>query len=247
MKRQTISFLLAAFLTVLLLTSCKSLEGEQELEIDNEQEETEDQKVEDIIFHSASKESETPGEAVQEQYEVVFSDEESEFPEASSVLHETGVEDRSIVSIRSPEGENNYSVFLYEREEVWEIRGSVRIDANEGESFTDSEGLTLPMEDYRTTHLQLDDSESDMWTFVNDQKVVNVTTFEEFPLRQEAEEVELAEGRKGFVQEDSYGHTSIYYYDRGKVVVVSGTLTEREAIDLAESLPPVSSVDFPKQ
>ncbi|MFC7320018.1 hypothetical protein [Halobacillus campisalis] len=250
MKRPTILLMLASLIT--LISGCNISDGEEEQEVTKEQEKTKTEQedkpqVEDIIIHSATEEKETPGEAVQEQYEVVFSDEESEFPKESSILHETSLEDRSIVTIRSPEGENNYSVFLYERENVWKIRGFLRIDANQGERFTDAEGLTLPMDHFRTTDLHVEDTESDMWTFVNDEKVVNITMFEEFPLRQEAGGVELADGRKGNVQEDSYGNSSIYYYDRGKVVVVSGTLTEKEAIDLAKSLPPSSSSDFPKQ
>ncbi|WP_085522257.1 DUF4367 domain-containing protein [Tuberibacillus sp. Marseille-P3662] len=252
MKKSILLFFAFTLLS-LALTACKQddpkTEEKNQVEANttNNDEEYQKKEVKGVKIHDPSEDADSPSTAILQQFEVLFKNGESEYPKESDVISETFLGDKSILTIHSPEGKNNFGVFLYEKEGKWKIRGIIRIDANKGESFTDKDGLSLPMDHYRATNLDLEKN-SKTWTFVKKDKIVTISKFKRFSFDggPDTEEVNLKDGIKGYISKDKFGNSSLYYFDRGNLIVLSGNLNKTEATKLAKSLPASTNLNFPK-
>ena len=251
MKR-TFFILITVLLFFGTLTACKQNESKKEQEVEaqaeTQTEENIEQKevVKEVIVHAAPEGTESPSDAIVEQFEVVFENGESRYPKMTDVISETTLGNKSILTIHSPEGENHYAIFLYEKEEKLKMRGMIRTNAIKDQNVTNESGLALPVKAFSKTSVKLDDN-GHTWAFVNQDKVVTISKFDRFPFEGDTdmEEVNLEEGVTGYLSKDEYGNESLYYVDRENLIVLSGNLDRTEAIDLANSLPASTNVNFP--
>ncbi|AWX58055.1 hypothetical protein AB432_024785 [Brevibacillus brevis] len=189
----------------------------------------------------------SPSEAVVHQYEVGFKDGATEFPKKDSVIFETTLGEKSIVAIRSPEGKNNFAVFLYEHNpsSSWGVYGLVRLLGNT--EFTDKEGLQLPFEKFNATKMNIPEKEVNAWVFANEKEIVTITVYKRFPFTpsSDRETILLKNGNEAYIGKDHLKNSYLYYFDTEKIIVVSGNVAKQKFIDVANSLPLVTSALFP--
>jgi len=204
--------------------------------------------VEEVIIHEVPKNVSSPSEAVIHQYEVIFENEESEFPEKSSIISETTLGNNSIVAIRSPEGLNNYSVFLYDFEDEWFMDGHLLLGVLETKFSTNKEELALPIDKFNTISMKIRD-DKEIWAFANKDVIMTIAVFDRYSLPDtpKAEKITLKNGAESFILKDQYQNSYLYYIDTDKVVVVSGNVSKVELVDLANSIPSVTAANFPRK
>lgn len=205
------------------------------------------QEVESVTVVEAPKNISSPSEAVTYQYKVTFKDGKEVFPQKNDIVFETTLGDTSIVAIRSPEGETNYTVFLYEHKNAqkWIVNGFLRLQGSTG--FTNKEGLDLPMEKFNTLNLKIPEKNIKVWTFANEKEIVTITVYNRFPFveRNNPEKISLSNRNEAYVSEDYFKNSYLYYFDSEKIIVISGNSSKQNIINLANSLPFVNSAFFP--
>ncbi|WP_232696729.1 hypothetical protein [Brevibacillus daliensis] len=184
-------------------------------------------------------------EAIIHQYEVTFKDGKKANPEKNSVIFETTLGSSSIVAIRSPEGKNNYAIFLYEFNNKWIINGFQRLQG--GKDFSDKEGLDLPMGKFNALNLKIPEKNIKLWTFADEKVIVTITVYNRVPFVESSnsEKISLSNGNEAYITTDRLKNKYLYYFDTGKTIVVSGNVSEQKIINLANSLPTVDSTFFP--
>ncbi|MFS0553524.1 hypothetical protein [Brevibacillus sp. 179-C9.3 HS] len=189
----------------------------------------------------------SPSEAVVHQYEVGFKDGTKELPKKDSVIFETTLGQKSVVAIRSPEGKNNFAIFLYEHvpSESWGVYGLVRLLGNT--EFADKEGLPLPFEKFNATKMSIPEKEVNVWVFANEKEIVTITVYKRFPFApsSDRETIFQKNGNEAYVGKDHLKNSYLYYFDTEKTIVVSGNVAKQNVINVANSLPPVTSALFP--
>ncbi|MGG4443170.1 hypothetical protein [Brevibacillus fortis] len=245
---------------ILLLAVCSLLLGCQETELTNQNDKVlpnntaapkpEDhalKEVEWVKVVDPPQNVSSPSEAVVHQYEVGFKDGTTEFPKKDSVIFETSLGQKSIVAIRSPEGKNNFAVFLYEHNPSasWGVYGLVRLLGNT--EFGDKEGLQLPFEKFNATKMGLPDKETSIWVFANETEIVTITVYNRFPFTpsSDREKILLKNGNEAYIGKDYFKNGYLYYFDTENTIVVSGNVSKQKFIDLANSLPSVTFTSFP--
>ncbi|RNB57147.1 hypothetical protein EDM57_10550 [Brevibacillus gelatini] len=205
---------------------------------------TKDKEVESVTVHESPKNVSFPSEAVTYQYKVTFKDGKSIFPQKNDVIFESTLGDTSIVAIRSPEGETNYTVFLYEynnNTEKWVIDGFLRLQGGTG--FSNKEGLNLPMDKFNALNLEIPKKNKKIWVFANEKEIVAIAVYNRFPFVEtnNPEKITLTNKNEAYVLNNNF----LYYLDSGKLIVVSGNTSKQNIINLANSLPSVNSAFFP--
>ncbi|MBG9775875.1 hypothetical protein [Brevibacillus laterosporus] len=208
---------------------------------------TKDKKVKWVKVLESPKNISSPSEAVIHQYEVTFKDGKKEFPKKDSVIFETTLGGSSIVAIHSPEGENNYAIFLYEynSSNKWIINGLLRLLGGRG--FTDKEGLDLPMNKFNALNLTISEKNKKIWTFADEKEIVTITVSNRVPFVEHSDpkKISLSNGNEAYISKDHLKNSYLYYFDTGKTIVVSGNVSKQNIINLANSLPSVNSAFFP--
>lgn len=210
---------------------------------------TEERVVEQIKINEAPQNSSSPGEAAIHQFEVIFDKGKSVFPEENSIISETVLGEHGILTIRSPEGKNQYAVFVYHKNEDWIMDGLLRLGAKQEKSFTDTEGLDLPMKNFNADKIlvEKDGGKKEVWAFVDEENIITIARFETFSFDEPSgtKKVSLSNGTDAYISKDAKEHHFLYYYDTGKLVVVSGNLPPDQILELANSLPSVTVPNFP--
>ncbi|MBP1082076.1 MULTISPECIES: hypothetical protein [Bacillus] len=220
------------FLPILLLVLIGILAGCQEGSSSNESKEAasaaEDREAKDIKINEAPENVTSPSDAAIHQYEVSFKNGEKAFPETSSIITETTLGNHSIVAIRSPEGKNKYTVFLYENKNEWIMNGFMRLGVAEENSFTGN-GLNLPMKKFSSSNIELADKNQEAWAFVDEEKIITIARFNQLSFEENPETkiISLNNGYEAFISKDKFKNSFLYYFDTEKTVVVSGNVKEK--------------------
>lgn len=216
--------------------------------VPNEQsKETKDKNVESVTVLESPKNVSSPSEAVTYQYKITFTDGKIAFPQKNDIVFETTIGDSSIVAIRSPEGEANYTIFLYEYNPTkkWMVNGLLRLEG--GTEFSDQEGVDLPMDKFNALHLKIPEKNKKIWAFANEKEIVTIAVYNRFPFVESnhPEKISLSNQNEAYVSKDYLNNSYLYYFDSGKQIVVSGNVSKQKIINLANSLPSVQSLFFP--
>jgi len=208
---------------------------------------TKDKEVESVTILESPKNASSPSEAVTYQYKVTFKDGKSAFPQKNDIVFESTLGDTSIVAIRSPEGETNYTVFLYEYNNTkkWVIDGFLRLQGGTG--FMNKEGLDLPMDKFNALNLKIPKKNKKFWAFANEKKIVTIAVYNRFPFVEtnDPEKITLTNKNEAYVSKENLKNSYLYYFDSGKLIVVCGNIGKQNIINLANSLPSVNSAFFP--
>ncbi|MDC3413343.1 hypothetical protein NC797_10430 [Aquibacillus sp. 3ASR75-11] len=204
--------------------------------------------VKEIVLSEAPSDITSPSEAVVYQYGVVFENGEKEFPTKDSIISETTLGDRSIVTIHSPEGKNKYTVFLYENKGHWTMTDLMQLETLKDDQFAEKTGLNLPMEEFNIGRMMLNVNDNeDIWAFVNENNIITIARLNRFPFREPlgTTNVRLKRGAKGYLSNGPNGNSFLYYFDSQKIVILAGNISKSEIISLANSMPSVTSPFFP--
>lgn len=208
---------------------------------------TKDKEVESVTILESPKNASSPSEAVTYQYKVTFKDGKSAFPQKNDIVFESTLGDTSIVAIRSPEGETNYTVFLYEYNNTkkWVIDGFLRLQGGTG--FMNKEGLDLPMDKFNAFNLKIPKKNKKIWAFANEKEIVTIAVYNRFPFVEtnDPEKITLTNKNEAYVSKENLKNSYLYYFDSGKLIVVCGNIGKQNIINLANSLPSVNSAFFP--
>ncbi|MBG9566744.1 hypothetical protein [Brevibacillus agri] len=208
---------------------------------------TKDKEVESVTILESPKNASSPSEAVTYQYKVTFKDGKSAFPQKNDIVFESTLGDTSIVAIRSPEGETNYTVFLYEYNNTkkWVIDGFLRLQGGTG--FMNKEGLDLPMDKFNALNLKIPKKNKKIWAFANEKEIVTIAVYNRFPFVEtnDPEKITLTNKNEAYVSKENLKNSYLYYFDSGKLIVVCGNIGKQNIINLANSLPSVNSAFFP--
>lgn len=236
-----------SLLLILLLVVFGTIGCRKNISIDHiDLGQSETKVVKEVIIHNPPQNVTSPSEAVIHQYEVVFENHKSEYPEKKSIISETSLGNKSIVAIRSPEGSNIYSVFLYNFVDEWIMDSHLIFDVLEENLHTDKEELALPIDQFNAVSMNINDNEQ-IWAFANEDVVMTIAVFNHYliPESSKVEKMALENGTKSFISKDQYQNNYLYYYDMDKIVVVSGNVSRSEIIELANTIPSVTAANFP--
>lgn len=201
-------------------------------------------EVEETAILEPPKDISSPADAIIHQYEVKFNNGEKEFPNKNSIISETILDNKSILTIKSPEGEHNYSVFLYENKNQWTLEGMIRLDSSE--NYSDKLGLNLPMKKFNSSSLNFEKNR-EVWAFVDKNSIITIARFDRYPITSDlkVKEINLKNGNLAFISKDNYQNSFLYYFDSNKTIIISGNVGEKGLINLANSLPSSISNNFP--
>ncbi|MGG1534612.1 hypothetical protein [Brevibacillus agri] len=166
---------------------------------------TKDKEVESVTILESPKNASSPSEAVTYQYKVTFKDGKSAFPQKNDIVFESTLGDTSIVAIRSPEGETNYTVFLYEYNNTkkWVIDGFLRLQGGTG--FMNKEGLDLPMDKFNALNLKIPKKNKKIWAFANEKEIVTIAVYNRFPFVEtnDPEKITLTNKNEAYVSKEN--------------------------------------------
>ncbi|WP_309480334.1 hypothetical protein [Brevibacillus agri] len=172
---------------------------------------TKDKEVESVTILESPKNASSPSEAVTYQYKVTFKDGKSAFPQKNDIVFESTLGDTSIVAIRSPEGETNYTVFLYEYNNTkkWVIDGFLRLQGGTG--FMNKEGLDLPMDKFNALNLKIPKKNKKIWAFANEKEIVTIAVYNRFPFVEtnDPEKITLTNKNEAYVSKENLKNSSL--------------------------------------
>lgn len=202
-------------------------------------------KVKEVKVNEAPPEASSPAEAALSQYEVIMDNGESKFPAEESLITETIFGRNGVVALHSPEGADQFAIFLYGFDKQWFVEGVIRLKYLEEEAYTGKAGLALPMDSFNTANIEIGE-EKEIWAFADKEKLVTIGRYDRFDFQAvESELVSLNNGIEAYVTEDQFNNPNLYYFDSEKLITVSGNLNLEELIEIANSLPSAHSTSFP--
>lgn len=203
-------------------------------------------EVKEVKVNEAPSDASSPTEAALNQYEVIFNNGESKFPTKEAPITETTLGNTSVLAIRSPEGKDNYAVFLYAFDKKWFIEGVIRIGFLKEEAYSNEAGLALPMNRFNMANIKIGEGK-EVWAFADSDKIVTISRYDRFVFDDlsSSQEVSIKDGIKAFVGTDSFNNKFLYYFDSEKLITVSGNVSEEQLLKLANSLPSALSAHFP--
>jgi hypothetical protein len=224
------------------ISGCQSTETT----VKKQNKEQTDETVKEVKIVEPPKGVTSPSNSVLKQYEVIFNNGKTKFLTKSSIISETTLGTKSIVSIKSPEGKNKYAVFLYEYDTQWYMDGLLRLGFYDHKAYTNTEGLALPFEKFNAHNIKLKDNK-DIWAFVDKKTIVTIARFDRFSFTNDSstKEIKLNNSNIAYLGKDPMNQQFLYFFDHEKIIVVSGNISEEKLINLANSLPPALSASFP--
>lgn len=202
--------LILLFLVIISVAGCQNDTKDEKKEksesvatkIDN----GEERVVKEIKVHEAPENSPSPSQAVIHQFEVIFDNGESQFPNKESIVTETILGDQAILTIHSPEEKNRYAIFLYTANEEWSIEGVLRLGTGSDAAFTDKKGLDLPMKKFNANSITVKENEKnkEVWAFVDEQSVITIARFERFSFDENpnTKTIILQNGNEAYISKD---------------------------------------------
>ncbi|MFD4703351.1 hypothetical protein ACFWM3_00665 [Gottfriedia sp. NPDC058432] len=203
-------------------------------------------ELELVAVKEATEKDSSPSKAAIHQYEFHFKDNSKSSPSKDSIVNEATLGNRSIVILNTQELDCNFAVFDYENEKnLWRIRSLITLDVKNGQYFKDKGGLKLPFEKFVVATST--DSNPEIWSFADHKNIVAVAKYKEFPFESSGINTLTSDsGKRKYYSYKKNKKEFIFYHDSEYIVVISGNLAFKDMIKLADSLPTVSSANFPR-
>jgi len=128
----------------------------------------------------------------------------------------------------------------------WVIDGMLRTGYIEDQLYTEKEGLDIPFKQFNHIGLKLND-EKQIWTYSDKTRIVNITKYPRFSFTEPSntKTVALKNQNEAYISNDNKNNPFLYYYDTENIILLSGNLTEKQMLNLANSLPSVDANEFP--
>ncbi|VXA96345.1 conserved hypothetical protein [Exiguobacterium sp. 8H] len=180
-------------------------------------------------------------DAVVVQTTLQYEDGSTRYLSKDHILTETMVGGIGLVAMTVPDRENPFGVFIYDVRNEWAQRGMQRFGIPETSSAF-VHGLDLPNKEMEA--ISTDYSGSDwsvkLWTLYDETHLISIIATDSFT----EVEGEMSEQPEPYVLKQSYGN-GLYYLSQGRLIIVTGNISEKELLTMVDSLPEPSSGSFP--
>lgn len=158
-----------------------------------------------------------------------------------TILTETMIGGIGLVAMTVPDRENPFGVFIYDREGEWGQRGMQRFGMPQSSTAV-AHGLDFPVKEMNVIHS--DYSSADwpvmLWTLYDEKRLISIISTDDFS----EVEGEMSDQPKRYLLKQLYGN-GLYYLSQGRLIIVTGNISEEELLTLTDSLPAPSSASFP--
>lgn len=180
-------------------------------------------------------------DAVTAQYTLQYTDGTSERPLKDGVLFESVIGEIGLIAIQLSERDDSFGVFNYSRDEEWALHGIQNFTVPDTAEKV-RHGLDLPKEELFVANFEMSQLERpvEMWTLYDETQCITILVTDAFSVA----DGELIERRD--VSNERYRlNQPLYYVDQGRLIVVTGNVSEDVLLNLSDSLPEALSADFP--
>lgn len=184
-------------------------------------------------------------DAVTAQYTLQYTDGTSEQPTRDGVFYETVIDDLGLIAIQLPNRDDSFGVFNYSRGEEWMLHGIQNFTIPEAAEKV-QHGLDLSEAELFVTHFEMNQLERpvEMWTLYDETQLITILMTDAFSVAdgELIERRDVSNERYRLNQPEGNG---LFYVDQGKLIVVTGNVSEKVLLNLSDSLPEAWSTDFP--
>ncbi|MCT4796172.1 hypothetical protein [Exiguobacterium alkaliphilum] len=184
-------------------------------------------------------------DAVTAQYTLQYTDGTSEQPSKEGVFYETVLDNLGLIAIRLPDRDDSFGVFNYSRGEEWMLHGIQHLTVSKAAEKV-RHGLDLPEAELFIAHFEMNQLERpvEMWTLYDETERITILSTDSFSVTggELIDRRDVSNERYRLNQPVGNG---LYYFDQGRLIVVTGNVSEETLLDLSDSLPEASSADFP--
>lgn len=197
------------------------------------------------IIEDVSKGVNRLAEAVIAQFTIQYKDGTTDRLSEDGILFETVIGNIGIIATKLPDRDGSFGVFTYSRDKEWVMHGIQNFSVSDASAKV-RHGLDLPQDKMFIINSELKDIEQpvELWTLYDETQLITILSTDVFS----GAEGELIERRKGANERyrlDQPNGDGLFYFDQGKLVVVTGNVSEEVLLRLSDSLPEALSPDFP--
>lgn len=184
-------------------------------------------------------------DAVTAQYTLQYTDGTSERPSRDGVFYETVIDDLGLIAIQLPNRDDAFGVFNYSRGEEWVLHGIQNVTIPET-AVKVRHGLDLSEEELFVAHLKMSQLERpiEMWTLYDETQRITILSTDAFSVA-DGELIERRDVSNERYRLDQPEGNGLFYLEQGKLIVVTGNVSEEVLLKLSDSLPEVWTGDFP--
>ncbi|OGX78264.1 hypothetical protein A6395_13055 [Exiguobacterium sp. SH31] len=184
-------------------------------------------------------------DAVVAQYTIQYTDGTSERPSRDGVLYESVIGDIGLIAIKLPDHDSSFGVFNYSRNEEWVLHGIQNFTVPEAAEKV-RHGLDLPKEELFVANFEMDQLERpvEMWTLYDETQRITIWVTDAFSVA-EGELIERRDALNKRYRLNQPNGNGLFHLEQGKLIVVTGNVSEEVLLILSDSLPEVWAVDFP--
>lgn len=184
-------------------------------------------------------------DAVTSQYTLQYTDGTSERPSRDGVIYETVIDDLGLIAIKLPNRDDSFGVFNYSRDEEWGLHGIQNFTIPEAAEKV-RHGLDLPEEEQFVANFEMSQLERpvEMWTLYDETQCITILVTDASSVA-DGELIDRRDDSNERYRLNQPEGNGLFYVDQGKLIVVTGNVSEEVLLDLSDSLPEAWSVDFP--
>lgn len=232
---------------VVLLTVCCMMSGCTK-ESSPAQNPVSDLQLRTIVSKSAPPErKQVPMESAINQVTWELSNSEKRSPSEQNVQWEATFLRNSVVVLKVPVTDPWYNiVYLTQKGTEWTMVGLADMHVRKEDTFSNKEGLALPMENFIVSKISLGTEDNNVWAFADDQKQLTIGKYPHdtpFSVLENAKVVQVKGIEAWSITKPD--RSLLYYIDQGHVIWLTGNVSERELLTLANSLPSATFYAFP--
>lgn len=235
---------------VLGLTGCTTLE-EKKVGTDIEKIETSEMSQAPTsewvgtLIEDVPKGIESLADAVVHQITLQYQDGSEGHLSIKDVIYEATVGDIGLVAMAHPNRTPSFGVYHYSRDGEWVMHGIKHFGITDA-SDKRRHDLALPQDLMYTIDSEIDDVERPvkLWTLYDETQLITILMTDAFSVAdgELIERRDVSNERYRLNQPEGNG---LFYVDQGKLIVVTGNVSEKVLLNLSDSLPKAWSADFP--
>lgn len=197
------------------------------------------------LVEDVPKGTESLSDAVVQQITLQYKDGSEGHLSTKDVIYETTVGDIGVIAIGHPNQTPSFGVYHYSRDKEWVMHGMKHFGITEA-SDKKRHDLALPQDLMYIIDSEINDVERPvkLWTLYDETQLVTILMTDAFSVGDGERINRHADGVEYYRLNQPSGN-GIYYISQGKLILVTGNVSEEELLTLVDSLPEPSSVSFP--
>lgn len=187
----------------------------------------------------------TPIQSVMSQIIWELSNNEKIAASSNAILWNVTFGDESVVVTKVPKTSKIwYNIpLLKKKNNTWIIDGYIDFPVSTEEKTYNNKGLALPMNKFDTMNISL--SNRYIWAFANDTRLVIISKSPNKSFVPQKNFTSVLLKKPGSHIKLDPNQCTLYYFDSNQLIWISGNISQSEIIALANSLPSITSPNFP--